>query len=63
MSFLSISQYLAEYSIDVLLFASDPVAGEPEGHVSNSHASVQVVGVVVDDPVPDWFSAGADKTT
>lgn len=33
------------------------------GQVSNSHGSVKTVGGAVEDPVPDSFSDGADKTT
>lgn len=40
-----------------------PVAGEPTGQVLNSHSWVRTVGVAVDEPVPDSFSAGADRTT
>jgi len=40
-----------------------PVAGEPTGHVSNSHGVVKVVGVAVEEPVPDLSTAGQDKTT
>lgn len=40
-----------------------PMAGEPAGHELNSHAEVRGVGVVLLEPVPLLFSAGADRTT
>jgi len=41
----------------------NPSAGEPVAHVSYSQGWVRVVGVLVDEPVPDSFSAGADRIT
>jgi hypothetical protein len=41
----------------------DPSAGEPTGQVLNSQAVFRGVGVVVDEPVPDWFSEGAERIT
>jgi hypothetical protein len=41
----------------------DPSAGEPVAQVLNSHADDNTVGVVVDEPVPDLFSAGAERMT
>lgn len=40
-----------------------PVAGEPVGHVLNSQGSVRVLGVALSEPVPDSFSAGAERMT
>ena len=42
---------------------SEPTAGEPTGHVSNSQGVVRGVGVVDEEPVPDLSKAGADKIT
>jgi len=39
------------------------VGGDPEGQVSNWQGSVRVVGVVVLEPVPDLFTAGAERMT
>ena len=40
---------------------SEPSAGEPAAHVLNSQAVDKGVGVVVDEPDPDLFSAGAER--
>lgn len=40
-----------------------PVGGDPAEHELNSHAAVSAVGVAVLDPVPDLFTAGAERTT
>ena len=43
---------------------SDPVAGELGGQDENWHPDdPTVVGVASDEPVPDSFSAGAERTT
>jgi hypothetical protein len=41
--------------------ALNPSAGEPIGQVSNSQGEVRGVGVVVEEPVPDLLSAGAER--
>jgi hypothetical protein len=41
----------------------DPVGGDPAGQVSNSQGLVKVVAFLDKEPVPDWFSAGAESTT
>ena len=41
----------------------NPSAGDPVGQESNSQGEVRGVGVVVDDPVPDLLTVGADRTT
>lgn len=56
------------YEIKLLYFHSrslwlKPSAGEPAGQVSNSQGSVRTVGGALEVPVPDSFSAGADKIT
>ena len=45
------------------MVALDPVAGEPVGQVSNSQGSVKGVVVLDKELLPDWFSAGAERTT
>lgn len=43
--------------------ALKPVAGEPAGHEPNWQPLLPtVLGGVSEDEVPDWFSAGEDKT-
>ena len=43
--------------------ALKPSAGEPVGQVLNSQGSVRVLGVFEEEPRPDWFTAGAERTT
>jgi hypothetical protein len=50
-------------SEDPLSEALKPYAGDPAGQLLNSHAVVRVVGVAVEEPVPDLLSAGAERTT
>lgn len=50
-------------SADLRSVALKPSAGEPEGHESNSHGLSSFVGVLDEEPVPDWFSAGAERMT
>jgi hypothetical protein len=45
------------------LLALKPSAGEPVAQVLNSQGPVKGTAGASDDPVPDSFSAGADKTT
>jgi hypothetical protein len=43
--------------------ALKPVAGEPAGHEPNWQPLLPtILGGVSEDEVPDWFSAGEDKT-
>lgn len=49
--------------LDELFVEFDPSAGDPTAHVLYSQADVVFPGVVVDEPVPDSFSAGAERTT
>lgn len=41
--------------------ALKPVGPDPAGQVLNSHGNVRLVGVAVEEPVPDSLSAGADR--
>ena len=49
--------------INIRSLALNPSGGEPTGQVSYSQGMVRTVGVAVDEPVPDMFSAGHDNTT
>ena len=41
----------------------EPTGGEPAGQVLYSQADDRTLGVAELDPVPDSFSAGAERTT
>lgn len=59
--------YLAYFQADSLSLALNPSAGEPFVHELYSQADLRVCvggnGVVDEEPVPDWSSAGADRMT
>lgn len=49
--------------IDSRSDALKPSAGDPFGHVLNSHGEASTVAGALEDPVPDLFSAGHESTT
>ena len=52
-----------EHTLSLVSEALKPVAGEPAGHEPNWQPLLPtVLGGVSEDEVPDWFSAGEDKT-
>jgi hypothetical protein len=42
--------------------ALNPSGGEPMGHVSNSQVMLRGVAGASEEPVPDLFSVGAERT-
>ena len=48
---------------DLRSVALNPMAGEPDVQVLNSHGEVRFCGGAVEDPVPDLLLAGAERTT
>lgn len=52
-----------KHTLSLVSEALKPVAGEPAGHEPNWQPPLPtILGGVSEEEVPDWFSAGEDKT-